>query len=225
MNLAVETIIIGGGQAGLALSYYLKQRNHEHIVLEAVSQPAFAWREQRWDSFTLLTPNWALRLPGAHYDGPDPHGFLPREQILAYFEGYAQRNQLPIQLDSRVTSVEPTGNGSGYRVSVNGQDYRAQNVVVATGLFQQPKIPNIGQSISRRVQQLHSATYRNPEQLPAGAVLVVGSAQSGCQIAEELYQAGRQAYLCLSSAGRGHHAGRGSVEYAACSLAAPGGRI
>jgi putative flavoprotein involved in K+ transport len=203
----VETVIVGGGQAGLAVSYHLSQEGRAHRILEKASQPAEAWRNHRWDSFTLVTPNWTVRMPGAEYQGDDPDGFMPREEVVAYLEDYIERFSLPIQYDVRVSSVEQ--NGAGYLVHTGEATVEASNVVIATGLFQQPNVPPFSANLPQEVQQLHSGQYRNPEALPPGAVLVVGSAQSGGQIAEELYQGGRKVYLCVSSAGWGPRRYRG----------------
>ena len=197
---SIETIIIGGGQAGLATSYHLKQLGREHIIFEAADKPAHVWRDDRWDSFTFVTPNWTIQLPGAHYDGNNPNGFLNKAEILAYFESYVEKYKFPIQFNTTVTEVAPIE--GGYQVTANGKTYRAKNVVIATGSFQKPKIPAYNANIPADVLQLHSGKYRNPKQLPDGAVLVIGSAQSGMQIAEELYQSGRKVYLCTGSAPR-----------------------
>lgn len=199
MTEQIDTIIVGGGQAGLSTSYYLTQRGREHVILEGTDQAAKAWRE-RWDSFTFITPNWMIQLPGAEYQGDEPDGFMPRERIIDYFEGYVKRFELPVRYGITVTSIEP--NGKGYLVTTNKADFTAANVVVATGMYQHPKIPHVSKNLSSGIIQLHSSEYRNPEALPAGAVLVVGSAQSGCQIAEELYQSGRKVYLSVGNSGR-----------------------
>jgi putative flavoprotein involved in K+ transport len=198
----VETVIVGGGQAGLATSYCLGQHGCEHVILEQAAQVGSAWRHDRWDSFSLVSPNWAMRLPGAEYQGSDPHGFMPRDQVVAALEAYAERYQMPVRCGVRVLAVEPRGEGQGYRVMTDGPAWDAHNVVMATGLFQQPRIPAASAGLGTGILQLPSGQYRNPEALPPGAVLVVGSAQSGCQIAEELYQAGRRVYVCVGSAGR-----------------------
>ncbi len=199
MTERVETIIIGGGQAGLSISYCLKQLGCESLVLEKADRPGSAWM-QRWDSFTLLTPNWSIRLPGGEYDGADPDGFLSRAEILAYLANYATRHNLPMRYGVEVTSVSQTE--SGYKVDTTGSTFVAANVVVATGSFQRPKIPAFASNLSSDILQLHSGDYRNSESLPPGEVLIVGSAQSGCQIAEELYQSGRKVYLSVGTAGR-----------------------
>jgi putative flavoprotein involved in K+ transport len=195
----IDTIIIGGGQGGLSTSYALKQQGRDHIILEQEDQVAKAWRS-RWDSFTLITPNWMTRLPGAEYQGEKPESFTVRDDVIAYFEEYVERFDLPIRYGIQVTSVEPIEDG--YLVSTNEAEYKAANVVIATGLYQQPKIPAFSTHLPSEIRQFHSSEYRNPQALPDGAVLVVGSAQSGCQIAEELYQSGRKVYLSVGSAGR-----------------------
>ena len=199
MTEQVSTIVVGGGQGGLSTSYHLKQHGRQHIVLEQAKRAAKAWRE-RWDSFTLVTPNSMIRLPGAEYHGDDPDGFMARDSVIAYFEEYVERFELPVRYGVRVTAVEPIE--TGYLVSTDQAAFKAANVVIATGMFQHPKIPKLGTDLSSEIHQLHSSAYHNPETLPSGAVLVVGSAQSGSQIAEELYQAGRKVYLSVGSAGR-----------------------
>jgi len=202
----MDTVIVGGGQGGISTSYHLKLQGREHIVLEQAGQAASAWR-RRWDSFTLVTPNWMIQLPGAVYQGDDPDGFMPRDDVIAYFENYIQQFDLPIRYKTRVMSVEHLD--PGYRVTTDQGDFDAANVVMATGMFQQPKIPQFSNSISKDIHQLHSSEYRNPEALPDGVVLVVGSAQSGCQIAEELHRSGRKVYLSVGRAGRGPRRYRG----------------
>lgn len=198
----IETIIIGGGQAGLSISYYLCQSGHEHLVLEQANQAANAWRNDRWDSFTLLTPNWSIKLPGNTYRGNNPDGFMTRAEIISLFEKYIENFDLPVQYNTSVIEATRLENGEGYRVQTNDKIYQARNVVMGTGQFQKPKVPAFSMNIPANVLQLHSGQYRNLHQLPEGAVLVVGSAQSGTQIAEELYQSGRTVYLCVGSAPR-----------------------
>jgi putative flavoprotein involved in K+ transport len=198
----IETIIVGGGQAGLSTSYHLKQLGREHVVFERAEQAGNAWRNDRWDSFTLVTPNWSIQLPGAHYDGNDPDGFLKKDELVAYFEHYVEKFNLPVQFKTSVLEVALLDTGKGYQVKTDGKTFQAKNVVMATGTFQKPKIPAFSADISTDIKQLHSGQYRNPHQLPDGAVLVVGSAQSGMQIGEELYQNGRVVYLCTGTAPR-----------------------
>lgn len=209
----IETIIIGGGQAGLATSYYLTQRGREHIVLEQAAQAGNVWRNQRWDSFTLVTPNWSFRLPGAEYQGVAPDGFLARNEVVTRFEQYIAQYQLPVRYGMGVIAVEPNGKEQGYQVKTEQTLFEASNVVIAIGLYQRPKLPYISAELSGQITQLHSSQYRNPQALPPGAVLVVGSGQSGCQITEELYQSGRRVYLCTSGVGRAPRRYRGKDVY------------
>ena len=199
----VETIIVGGGQAGLSVSYYLSQQGRDHVVLEQSDRPGNAWRTHRWDSFVLNTPNWQTRLPGAEYQGDDPDGFMSREEIVTYLEQYVDRFHMPVRYCIGVTKVEQNSRCESYLITTNrGVSALARNVVIATGLYQRPNIPTFGSDLPSDIKQLHSDSYRNPQELLPGAVLVVGSAQSGCQIAEELYQSGRKVYLAVGRAGR-----------------------
>jgi len=196
----IDTVVIGGGQAGLTMSYLLSRQGREHVVLEEhnIGQ---AWRT-RWDSFTLVTPNWTLQLPGHEYKGDDPDGFILREEVVRYLDEYAEQSQMPVRLGVRVTSVEEAQGKPGFLVKTDSGDYSCANVVVAAGLFQRPKLPPYAGNLSPEITQLHTSEYRNPAALPDGGVLVVGSGQSGCQIAQELHESGRQVYRCVGSARR-----------------------
>jgi len=196
----IDTVVVGGGQAGLAISYYLKQEGREHLVLERASAVASAWRDHRWDSFTLVTPNFQVRMPGAEYSGNEPYGFMSLVQVVKYFDDYVKRFNLPVHCGIGVTSVEKTR--EGYLGRTSSGNYQAGNVVIATGLYQAPKIPQFSAGIPSHVLQMHSMQYKNPASLPAGAVLVVGTGQSGAQIARELYKSGRKVFLSIGSTGR-----------------------
>ncbi len=209
----IETIIVGAGQAGLATSYHLKQLGREHIIFEAAEKPAHAWRNDRWDSFTFVTPNWTIQLPGAEYDGDDPDGYLPKEEIVAYFERYIEKYDLPVRYKTSVLEVAPM-DGGRYQVKTEAGIFQAKHVVIATGSFQKPKIPAFASNIPTDILQLHSGFYRNPNQLPNGAALVVGTGQSGLQIAEELYQSGRKVYLSVGFAPRAPRRYRGRDVFA-----------
>jgi putative flavoprotein involved in K+ transport len=205
MDEKIDILIVGGGQGGLSLSYYLGQAGREHVVLEKAALPGEAWRNQRWDSFSLVTPNWTFRLPGAEYERADPNGFMLREEIVSRFEQYIETNRLPVRHGVTVTSVEPGADGKGFKVKINEGTWQARRVVMATGLFQKGKIPDFAKEIPAKVRQLESGQYRNPQALEDGAVLVAGNGQSGAQIAEELNQSSRKVYLC---SGRFKHAPR-----------------
>ena len=202
MSTYIDTLIIGGGQAGLAVSYYLSQQDRPHVVLEQAARAGNAWRNHRWDSFTLNTPSWQSSLPGAEISSTNPDGFLSRDEVVKYFEDYVERFHLPVQYNVRVHSIRKSKAGNRYVVETTSGRFEAQNVVVAAGLYQKPKFPPFSREIPAHVKQVHSDEYRNPQSLPAGAVLVVGSGQSGAQIAEELYMSGRKVYLSVSRAGR-----------------------
>jgi putative flavoprotein involved in K+ transport len=196
----IDTVIVGAGQAGLAISYYLKQEGREHILLERAPRAAHAWRCQRWDSFTLVTPNSQVRMPGSEYRGSDPTGFLSRTDVVKYFDDYVGRFNLPVRGGVEVSGIEKIA--AKYLVRTNMYMYEADNVVVATGLNQSPKIPHFSTGISSGILQMHSMSYWSPSSLPDGAVLVVGTGQSGAQIAEDLYQSGRRVFLSIGSTGR-----------------------
>ena len=198
---AVNTVIVGAGQAGLAVSHYLSNLSQDHLVLERANRAGESWRNHRWDSFTLNTPRWQSRLPGVRYGEDDPDGFMPRDEVVAHFETLARR--LPIRYCAHATGIERDERTAEFVVKLeDGEQIRAHNVVVATGLYQTPKIPVLSDNFPPYIKQLHSDGYRNPHQLLPGAVLVVGSAQSGAQIAEELYESGRKVYLATGRAGR-----------------------
>lgn len=196
-----QTVIIGGGQAGLALSRLLSDQNREHVVLEASDELGHRWRS-RWDSFHLVTPNWQLQLPGHEYDGDDPDGFLHRDEVVAHLEDYAASFDPPVRFGIRATRVARAEDGTRLHVETTDGAYEADNVVVATGTFQSPRVPAASARLPGHVHQLHSQEYRSPGELPDGGVLVVGAGQSGSQIARELHDSGRQVQLCVGSGGR-----------------------
>src|SRR5215472_11666511 len=156
----IDTVIIGGGQAGLAISYHLSQEDREHVVLERAPAVAHAWRNQRWDSFTLVTPNFQVRMPGAEYEGSDPYRFMSLAQVIEYFDDYVKRFRLPVHCGVEVFSVDQMG--PSYLVRTSEGNYMAENVVIVTGLYQSPKIPSYSEEIPRAILQMHSMHYRNP---------------------------------------------------------------
>ena len=195
-----DVVIVGGGQAGLSMSYYLQQAGIEHIVFEKHRQ-AHAWRSQRWDAFSLVTPNWQCQLPGHPYDGDDPHGFMRREQIVDYLDRFIAKVDAPVREGVEVRQVTPLP-GGGFQVVTSAGETHAGQVVVASGCYQEPIVPRSAERLPSDIVQLHSADYRNAGAMPEGAVLVVGSGQSGAQIAEDLHLAGRQVHLATGDAPR-----------------------
>ena len=200
MTTHVPVIVVGGGQAGLSVSWNLQQRRIEHLVFEK-KRAMSAWRERRWDAFCLVTPNWQCQLPGWPYRGNDPDGFMVKDEILAYLDGFLKHVNPPLREGVAVTRVVPRASG-GYAVATSAGDYTADAVVVASGGYDVPIVPAWAAELPGRVLQIHSEQYKNPEQLPPGAVLVVGCGQSGAQIAEDLHLAGRQVILATGPAPR-----------------------
>lgn len=202
----LDAVVIGAGQAGLGASYYLTQRGLSHMVLER-GRIGETWRRQRWDAFALNTPNWLNALPGAPYDGPAPDGFADAPSLADAFAAYAERFALPVGTGVEVTSVRADAGAEGFLVDT--QSYAgaratvaARNLVVAAGVQHRPRVPACASKLPTTVIRLHAASYRNAAALPPGAVVVVGSAQSGCQIAEDLSAAGRRVYLATGRSGR-----------------------
>ena len=192
--------MVGGGQAGLAMSHRLAAREIDHVVLEK-HKIGHDWRDRRWDSFCLVTPNWQCMLPGFPYSGEHPHGFMPREEIARYVEAYAASFEAPVVEGVEVTGLRRDQDGP-FELETDEGELTADQVVVATGGYHEPQIPRLSERLPDRLHQVHSSNYRNPDQLPAGDVLVVGTGQSGCQIAEDLHLAGRRVHLCVGSAPR-----------------------
>jgi putative flavoprotein involved in K+ transport len=191
----VETVVVGAGHAGLAISNLLAAQGEEHVVLDR-GGIAERWRNERWDSFTLLTPNWATWLPNWHYDGAEPHGFMGRDQVVSYFERYARSFAAPVREGVEVQALEPA-NGAGYLLRTSDGELSARRVVIATGPFQKPRLPAWSSELPGNVEQVHSSAYRSPARLPEGAVLVVGTGPSGQQIADDLLRGGRRVYLSV----------------------------
>jgi len=189
-----EVVVVGGGQAGLAIGYFLAQQGRRFAILEAADAPAAAWRA-RWDSLRLFTPVRYDSLPGLAFPG-DPDSYPGRDDVVAYLTDYARAFQLPIELNSPVRAVRRADDG--YLVELDDRTYAADQVVIATGPFQVPRVPPIAQPLDSGVVQLHSTAYRRPDQVPAGPVLVVGGGNTGFQIAEELSRT-HEAHLSIGS--------------------------
>ncbi len=199
MSRHVPVAIVGGGQAGLSLSKLLCDEGVEHVVLEK-DRVGSTWRNQRWDSFCLVTPNHQCRLPGHPYAGPEPDGFMVLSEILAYLEGFARSFDPPLREGvavTRLTKVEDV-----FMLETKDGELTADQVVLAVGGYHVPTFPALAAALPKRVVQQHSSTYKSASELPPGAVLVVGSGQSGAQIAEDLHLAGRKVHLAVGSAPR-----------------------
>lgn len=199
---AVETVVVGGGHAGLIVSALLRDAGREHVVLDRRSTLGGGWLD-RWDAFRLVSPNWTVSVPGFAYRGDDPDGFMPRDEIVDHFRAYAAAIDAPVELDTEVTGLRPIENGNRrggrIRVSTSRGDLEARDVVIAAGPFGRPNIPAMSGGLDPAILSLHSHDYRHPGQLPPGGVLLVGSGQTGVQLAEELHASGRSVTI---SAGR-----------------------
>ncbi|WP_270936773.1 NAD(P)-binding domain-containing protein [Falsiroseomonas oryzae] len=193
---STDAVVIGAGQAGLAMSHELARLGIDHVVLER-GRVAERWRTERWDSLALLTPNWMSRLPGHDYAGPDPDGFMTMPEVIGFLDLYARRFAMPVVEETEVTALHRLG--GAYRLETTRGAWLARVVVVATGHCGVPAVPGFAAALPRDLLQLTASSYRNPGALPPGGVLVVGAAASALQIAEELRAAGRKVVL---SAGR-----------------------
>jgi putative flavoprotein involved in K+ transport len=192
-----EVVVIGGGQAGLAMSYYLTQQSRDHVVLEQ-HRIGESWRTKRWDSLRLIGPNWTLRLPGYSYTETAPNEFMGKGDVVGHLDAYARSFSAPVREGVRVRAIERARTAARFVVSTDKGQIEARQVVLATGALQRPFVPAVAADVPRDVAQYVPYTYRNPAALPPGAVLIVGSGQSGCQIAEDLQRAGRTVYLSVT---------------------------
>ena len=191
----IDTLVVGGGQAGIAMSEHLSNCNLPHLVLER-HRIAERWRSERWDSLVANGPAWHDRLPGMEFADFDPNAFPSKERIADYLVAYADMINAPIRCGVEVREVRRNVGHPGFRVETSGGVIEANNVVAATGSFQIPVIPDLV-TADAEITQIHSSSYRNPEQLPEGAVLVVGAGSSGAQIADELLLSGKSVYLSV----------------------------
>jgi putative flavoprotein involved in K+ transport len=199
-NRHYTAVVVGGGQAGLSISYYLKQAGIDHLVVEKHSV-THTWRSQRWDAFCLVTPNWQCALPGYPYQGDDPHGFMKKDEIIAYLDGFIAMVDAPVLDHTEVRRVKRGADGR-YSVSTSSGEFTADHVVVASGGYHTPIVPRMAERLPANIVQMQSSHYRNAQALPEGAVLVVGSGQSGAQIAEDLHLSGRKVFLAVGEAPR-----------------------
>ena len=200
------TVVIGAGHCGLAMSRCLSDRSIDHVVLER-NEVASSWRTERWDSLRLLTPNWQCRLPGKTYGGDDPDGFMTMPEVVDFVTTYAKEIAAPVQTGTPVTSVRRTE--SGYAVTTDQGEWQCRTVVLATGAFNRPRVPDFAGAVPASVTTLTSQEYRNPEQLAEGGVLVVGASATGVQISHELQRSGRPVTLAVGEHVRGPRVYRG----------------
>jgi len=191
-----DVVIIGGGQAGLAMSWHLGARGIEHVVLER-GRVGERWRSERWDSLHLLTPRWQSRLPGWAYRGPDPDGFMTRAEVTHYLEAYARSFSAPVRIGVTVTAVERAR--PGFRVETTAGVWRARCVVIATGHCDRASVPSIATTLAPDVTQIVPTSYRNPASVPEGGVLVVGASSSGIQLASEIARSHRPVTLAVGA--------------------------
>ncbi len=204
--MKTTTVVIGAGHCGLAVSHCLSQRSIDHVVLER-SEIASAWRRDRWDSLRLLTPNWQCRLPGYHYDGEDPDGFMTASQVADFISGYAKTIAAPVMTGTTVSSVRR--DGGGYAVKTDQGEWRSETVVIASGAFNVPRVPALAAAVPPEVTMLTPTEYRNPDALSEGAAMVVGASATGVQIAAELRHSGREVVLAVGEHVRGPRLYRG----------------
>lgn len=202
-----SVLIIGGGQAGLSMSYNLKQQGINHLILEK-NRIGHAWRNERWDTFCLVTPNWQCTLPGFPYAGNDPYGFMKKEDIVDYIDQYVASFEPPAAEGIVVTRLLRNA-ANVFEIETNKGNLTADQVVVAIGGYHIPIIPGVAEKLPNHIVQLHSSDYVNPASLPPGDILVVGTGQSGCQIAEDIHLTGRRVHLCVGDAPRVARAYRG----------------
>lgn len=196
----VDVVIVGGGQSGLSMSYYLQMQGLSHLVIEK-NDLVHSWKAARWDNFCLVTPNWQCNLPGWPYRGNDPDGFMKKDEIIDYLEGFVKHVNAPTLTGVKVTQVSPLP-GNGFEIRTSEGTFTADQVVVASGAYHQPVIPRMSERLPAHIVQIHSEQYRRAQDLPEGTVLVVGNGQSGAQIAEDLHLAGRKVVLATGDAPR-----------------------
>ena len=193
---SVSTVIIGGGHSGLAMSKQLSDRSIDHVVLER-SEVASSWMTQRWDSFTLLTPNWQTRLPGASYEGDDPDGFMTGGEIAAFIRRYASTVDAPVHTETTVSAVRSSPSDGGYDVVTDQGTWACRSVVLASGACNLPSVPAFAAALPDGVESVNPLEYRHADDLPEGGVLVVGAAATGIQLADEIHASGRPVTLSV----------------------------
>jgi len=190
----IDTVVIGAGHNGLGVSQCLKERGVEHVVLER-GDIANSWRHERWDSLTLLTPNWQSRLPGYAYDKGDPDGYMGMPELIGFLDAYASFTQAPVETRTEVTCVAAVGNR--YRITTNRGDWLTRSIVVASGYCNTPALPKCAAQLPEPVASVTPHDYDNPERLPDGGVLVVGASATGLQLAQEIHRSGRPVTIAV----------------------------
>lgn len=209
MIRTVDTVIVGAGQAGLVMSQLLGAAGREHVVLDRRATLGGGWQD-RWDEFQLVSPNWTVGVPGLAYDGPDPDGFMPRDEIVAHWRRYASVIGAPVELETDVSRLTAGAHGaSRFELSTSRGPVRARTVVVAGGPFGRPHVPAVAAGLAPSILSVHADDYRRESALPPGGVLLVGSGQTGVQLAEELAAAGRQVTLSAGKCGNAPRTYRG----------------
>ena len=203
----IPVVIVGGGHAGLSVSWHLTQRHISHVVFERYGK-FHSWRENRWDTFCLVTPNWQCKLPDYPYQGNDPDGFMLKDEITDYLDGFAASFDAPLRENVEVRRIAPDNNG-GYFIETSVGNWTCDEVVIATGGYDEPIVPAYADKLDPAIEQMHSRDYRRPSQVPQGATLVVGTGQSGVQIMEDLVLDGRDVHLAVGPAPRSPRKYRG----------------
>jgi|TARA_B000000609_G_C24180248_1_gene357511 putative flavoprotein involved in K+ transport len=199
MEKSEKVIIIGAGQAGLSVSYYLTNLKVPHLILEKGSI-GNSWKNGRWDSFCLVTPNWTINLPGKPYAGEDKFGFMKRDDFVKYLEDWAESFCAPIKENVEVKNI--SGKPGLFKITTNIGTFISENVVIATATYQKPRMPNFINNLPKNINFFHAETYKNPQQIKSKSVLVIGSGQTGCQIVDDLLRANFNIYFSVSSNGR-----------------------
>jgi len=193
MEQSVDVAIIGAGQAGLATSWFLKQANVDHVVIDA-GRVAETWRSRRWDSFRLITPNWAIGVPGIAYSGDQTDGYMSRGELVDFFESWVASFKPPLLVNTHVTQLA-AGPSGGFVMTAGDGEVRARRVVVASGGYQKAHRPAGAEALPKALHQVLAEDYTNPDAVAPGNILIVGSGQTGCQLAQELHEAGRKVFL------------------------------
>ncbi|HET9681744.1 MAG TPA: NAD(P)/FAD-dependent oxidoreductase, partial [Candidatus Limnocylindrales bacterium] len=200
----IDTVVVGAGQSGLLASWHLRRLGREHVLLDRRSSLGGGWQD-RWESFRLVSPNWTVSMPGFDDAGDDPDGYMPRDEIVAHFRAYAAAIDAPVELETEVTrlrAIEGARHGLRFRLDTSRGSIEARSVVVAAGPFQVPHVPAVATDLDPSILQVHAHAYHEPQGLPPGGVLLIGSGQTGVQLAEELIADGRTVWMAAGRCGR-----------------------